>query len=145
MKNPWSQRNLFIKEYIPENSSIIDYGCGNKEILDFYRPKKYLGIDILEDADIVMDLNDPREITEKYDVGLILGLLEYLDNPDFTLDKIKYTANKFLILTCNSKKKKEWKKSFNKDQIEKIVKTHFKKVETFSINGYTLIKAEEPK
>lgn len=142
MKHSWSNRNLFLKPHIPDQISIIDFGCGNKEILDFCNPKNYTGIDIRDDADIVMDLNNPEIIQEKYDIGLILGLLEYLDNPSYTLKKIKHCANTFLILTCNSKKKKEWSQSFSCDQISGLVKEHFLETEIVLFNRYTLIIAK---
>ena len=45
MKNPWSDRWAFVKDYIPDNVSIVDVGCGNKESWDYIKPARYRGVD----------------------------------------------------------------------------------------------------
>lgn len=143
MKNPWSARNRFIKDFIPSNISIVDIGCGNKEILDFCRPTKYLGIDINNYADLYMDLNDPKPLNDRYDLGLVLGVLEYLNDPDYSLSKIKYYADKFLKVTCSAKIKVGWKTAFDKEKIQCLLKKHFTKVNCTTIDRYTVTFAEE--
>jgi len=145
MKNPWSERNAFLKSFIPDDISIVDIGCGNKEILDFCKPSKYLGIDILPDADLIMNLDFPFSLKEKYDLGLVLGVLEYLDDPDYTLSQIKDYADKFIFLTCAAKKKQEWKQSFNKEQFKNLIIKHFDIKDIITIQRYNLIIAETGK
>ena len=131
MKNVWSQRNTFVKDYIPENVSIVDFGCGNKEILDFCSPLEYLGVDLVDDADLKLDLNMPIELDKIFDVGLLLGVLEYVDNPDFTLSNIKKFAKKFIILSLAVRQKQEWKREFTEYSIDQLLKLHFDNVQHF--------------
>lgn len=138
MMNPWSNRNLFIKEHIPEDVSIVDFGCGNKEILNFCKPKKYLGIDIIDSADLKIDLNNNFVLDEKYDLGLLLGVLEYLKDPDFTLKNIKKFADRFIIVSLPVKKKNEWTQAFTEDSINILLKQHFSNLMHFKYGRYIL-------
>ena len=142
MKNVWSERNLFVKEYISENISIIDFGCGNKEILDFTSPNRYLGIDLTNEADLKLDLNNPIELNEHFDLGLLLGVLEYLKDPNQTLSNIKQYADKFIILSLAVKKKDEWTNAFNMESIDALMQKHFKNVKHFTHGRYILSTGE---
>jgi len=41
----WSSRNLILKEYNIENKEVIDFGCGDKSILNYLNFKSYIGFD----------------------------------------------------------------------------------------------------
>jgi hypothetical protein len=142
MKHVWYNRNEFVAEYIPANVSIVDFGCGNKEILDFCTPTKYLGIDICDQADLKFDLNIELTLNEKYDLGLALGLLEYVKDPNFTLSNIKKYVRKIIVLTLDVKKKNEWLQTFNQDQISSLMHTHFKNVLHYRHGNYILSTGE---
>lgn len=75
MKNSWSNRWAFVKDYIPTDVSIVDFGCGNKEALDYVKPTQYLGVDRLPGADLVADLDKPFALDDTFDVALLLGVL----------------------------------------------------------------------
>lgn len=136
----WTERNKWIKDSIPNDKSIIDWGCGNKDILRYINPPKYLGIDCISDADIIVDLNKEIPIiNEKYNVGLVLGLLEYLDNPQEFLNSIKSTADIFLILILSTKKKKaEWKSNFSVESFNNLIIPTWKKVSFERNRNYIL-------
>ena len=98
MKNPWSDRWAFVKNYIPDNTSIIDFGCGNKESLDYVYPTRYLGVDRLSCADLVADLDQNFVLHDKFDLALLLGVLEYVKDPEYTLNNIVGNADNFIVL-----------------------------------------------
>jgi len=141
-KNPWSDRFLFLEKYIPKNVSIIDFGCGNKQILDYCSPLYYTGVDIIESADIIADLNTPFKIRKKYDLGLILGVFEHLENPEYTLSNIYKSAESFIVLTSRAKMKKEWKHNFDKETIETLQKKYFTTVKSDLYPRYTVTLAK---
>ena len=132
----WTERNLWIKQYIPNSSSIIDWGCGNKDILRYITPKKYLGVDQTEFADIKANFNDQiPKIEEKFDLGLVLGVLEYLNNPKQFLTEIKPTADTFIILILSNRRKKpEWTNCFSNDDFINLTIPLWEKV-SFERNG----------
>lgn len=137
-KNPWSDRFLFLEKYIPNNMSIVDFGCGNKQILDYCSPIEYLGIDITDDADLKIDLNKPFDLDKNFNLGLILGLLEHIDDPEFTLQNCIRYADAFIVLTSSAKMKAEWKHSFDRSKIENLLKKYFETVECYSYPRYTV-------
>ena len=138
MKNPWSDRWSFVKSYIPPGSSIVDFGCGNKEVLDYCTPTKYLGIDQLPTADVVADLDQPLNLNDHYDLGLLLGVLEYTKNPNTVLENIVRYADRFIILTLPVKKKPEWARAFTKQTINELLNKHFKSVQHYEHGRYIL-------
>lgn len=142
MKHIWYNRNTFVADYIPANMSIVDFGCGNKEILDFCTPLRYFGIDVCEQADLCHDLNTELKLNETYDLGLALGLLEYVKDPDFTLSNIKKHVRKIIVLTLDVKKKNEWLQTFNQDQISSLMNRHFKNILHYRHGNYILSTGE---
>jgi len=129
MKNPWSDRWAFVKDYIPNNVSIIDFGCGNKESLDYTKPTRYLGVDRLPGADLVADLDSNFVIDEKFDVALLLGVLEYVNNPEHTLNNIVPCADHFVVLSLTAKKPKaEWQRAFTEQSIDQLLQKYFSNV-----------------
>lgn len=138
MKNPWSNRLKFIKEYVADNQTVIDFGCGNREILEYIHPKKYLGIDQVETADLVADLNQHIDIPDHYDIALILGVLEYLDNPDQTLLNIHECADKFIILTLPVKKKHNWQRTYADEDLDLVLTKYFKDVAHIQHGRYVI-------
>ena len=132
----WTERNTWIKQFIPQLASIIDWGCGNKDILRYITPRKYLGIDQTEFADINADFNlGIPKINDHYEVGLVLGVLEYLDDPKEFLELIKPTADTFIILVLSNKRKKEeWTNCFSSDDFTNLILPLWEKV-SFERNG----------
>mgnify|MGYP001137548894 CR=1 FL=1 len=138
----WEKRNVWVSTHIPLNSSILDIGCGNKSILKYVNCTDYLGLDKTEYADINTDLNNETvKIPKVYDIGLILGVLEYVDDPIEVISKYKNNANTWIILTKSCKKKEQhnWKHSFNVSFLEYICYKNFTNVTIItSYNGYLL-------
>lgn len=135
----WTERNIWVKNFIPDNSSVIDWGCGDKDILRYISPSKYIGIDINPKADIIADFNiKVPKLFSTYDIGLVLGVLEYLNDPEYFLRSIKPTANKFLILTLPSLIKPSWKQSFTDRQIESLLSKIWTNISTETDGQYLL-------
>jgi hypothetical protein len=138
MKNPWSNRWDFVKHHIPDNVSVVDFGCGNREVLDYISPSNYVGVDQCESADIVADLNQPLLIDKKFDIALLLGVLEYMQNPEFTLGNIAGSADCFVVLTLPVKKKSEWACAFTEHTIDQLLNKFFGNVQHHRHGRYIL-------
>ena len=134
-KNVWRVRNKEITKLIKGfNGSVLDLGCGDKDILNYFVPRKgvhitkYIGLDRVATADIVTDFN--KEIVplkDEYDLGLAIGLLEYLENPMEVLKAYKPFAKRWIILTHHSPKgtkglKQTWHHRFTPDDIVQFKK-----------------------
>ena len=138
MKNPWSNRWAFVKEYIPNNTSIVDFGCGNKESLDYITPTRYLGVDRLPNADLVADLDHPFFLNDKFDVALLLGVLEYVNDPEYTLTNIVPTANCFIVLSLAVKQKSNWQRAFTEHSITQLLGRYFQTIDNYRHGRYIL-------
>lgn len=112
-KTAWSGRNRKIAKLLHDSrfrGSILDLGCGDKDVLRYLRPKQqpteYLGLDRVPPADIIIDFNTQTYAPPKvYDLGLVLGVLEYLEDPWNFLEHYKQYANRWIILTSYSQRK----------------------------------------
>jgi len=138
MANPWSDRWSFVKTYIPDNISIIDFGCGNCEVLEHVRPSQYLGVDIVYSADIIADISTPLDFQQKFDLALVLGVLEYLENPDQALDNAVRAADNCVILTLPVKIKKEWRRAFTESSIDTLLHKFYSSVKHHRHGRYIL-------
>lgn len=136
----WTERNTWVKTFINDGVSIIDWGCGNKDILRYVKPLNYLGIDKDLPADIIANFNKEIPVIEtKYDVGLVLGVLEYLDNPEYFLKSIKHSADTFIVLClANRYKKEEWQNVFSAEDFNNLLIPLWKKVSFERKGNYIL-------
>lgn len=125
----WAKRNIYLKEFLSFDNTVVDFGCGDKSILNYYTFKEYIGLDKNNNADVIIDLNTAFTLPKVYDIGLVLGVLEYLDNPRNFLKNIQAYANTFIILIMpRNKPKKGWKQSFTKDHFSDLLKDIFTNV-----------------
>lgn len=98
MKPHWTRRNQLIGETLLDpNKTVLDLGCGAKDLLKYYTPTEYLGVDIVEVADLVVDLESDFVVPGNWDYVVNSGILEYLDNPDKYLQKISVFGNEYIF------------------------------------------------
>lgn len=138
MKNPWSNRLKFVKNHIPHNLSIIDFGCGNCEARDVVHAARYVGVDQLPGADIVADLDSDFFLEDQFDMALLLGVLEYVKDPDHTLSNIVRNADQFIVLSLAVNQKSEWQRAFTKSTIDQLLHKHFLNVQHYHYGSYIL-------
>lgn len=129
--NPrWSGRNQHISTFIPPQSSVLDLGCGAKDLLKYITPTKYAGVDYYTNtyADYTVDFNGEFEIPKfEWDYIVCSGLLEYLVNVDAFFNKIK-NESKFIIVTYWANAKAGINNPFVIDPIDNftnLFKSHF--------------------
>lgn len=103
---PWSGRNLKISSFIDDNSLVLDLGCGNKDLLKYIKPKKYIGIDLNDFSDFKINFNEKFVLPalETRDYIVCSGLLEYLYDLDYFFNAIK-DKSKIYIFTFWKKHK----------------------------------------
>ena len=98
LKNPhWSDRNKIIASMMEPNKSVIDLGCGAKILLNYYNPSKYLGVDGISSADLVVDLDSDFILPKGWDYVVNSGILEFVIRPDLYLEKIKTIGREYIF------------------------------------------------
>ena len=96
--NPhWEDRNKIIAEMMVPNRRVIDMGCGAKNLLKFYKPSEYLGVDGIPSADMIVDLNSNFTISGDWDYAVNSGILEFVVRPDLYLEKIKNLSSEYIF------------------------------------------------
>ena len=138
----WAARNILLNQFDLNSYTIVDFGCGDKSFLNYFKPKEYIGLDKNKTADIVIDfdIND-IPLNKEYDVGLVLGVLEYVKDTDLFLEKIKPFAKKFIIMSLQVKRPKYhhgWVSFFTKETFDVLVKKHFSKINYYDRNRYII-------
>jgi hypothetical protein len=97
---PWRFRNKTIAEkFLEPNKTVLDLGCGAKNLLQYYKPSKYLGIDGMPLGDIQLDLDKDFHLQIKpgWDYCVNSGILEYVDFPEKFLIKQKTLAKEYIF------------------------------------------------
>jgi cyclopropane fatty-acyl-phospholipid synthase-like methyltransferase len=94
----WTRRNKLIgEEILLPNKSVLDLGCGAKDLLKYYNPSKYLGVDIAETSDLIVNFDEEFELPGGWDYIVNSGILEYVDNLDRYLEKISKLGNEYVF------------------------------------------------
>ena len=131
VKDRWSERNSTVAEYIPAGSSILDLGCGDKDILNYVECSDYWGVDLCKYADQIHDFDDELLTWDrKWDIGLLLGVIYYPHHTDRFLSHYKQFADKWIVV-INPKTillKDQWNHCFNEDTMPPVLLRHFSKV-----------------
>jgi len=125
--NPhWEDRNKLIASMMIPNKSVIDLGCGTKNLLKFYTPCEYLGVDGIPSADLVLDLDSNFVLPGNWDYVVNSGILEFVVRPDLYLEKIKTVGNEYFFSWWRGPGRGQM--SF--DDLEKLISNNYKIIET---------------
>jgi hypothetical protein len=101
-KTTFTDRAIYVSNFIPKNSSVLDIGGGLGELNNYLNNAEYNSIDIEKwnDFTIKADLNNKKEfpkIKEKRDFVICLGIIEYIKDASFFLYKMKEYSNTMII------------------------------------------------
>ena len=98
LTNPsWTVRNQLIAAMIQPNQSVLDMGCGAKDLLNYYTPTRYLGVDGVATADVVMDLDGELALPAGWDYVINSGILEYLSDMPAYIEKVAALGRTFIF------------------------------------------------
>lgn len=100
LNNPyWRKRNEKIaNELMIPNRSVLDLGCGAKNLLNYYTPSQYFGVDGgAKEADMILDLDTDFVLPAGWDYVVNSGILEYLFDIDAYLKKIQHLGNEYIF------------------------------------------------
>lgn len=104
----WSDRTRIAAELIENNWSIIEFGAGNGVLGSFIAAEHiYLPTDLVKRRDEfeIVDLDFPLNLNRVFDVGISLGVLEYVNNVHFSLEELSRSVPNFIMTYCCAKYK----------------------------------------
>jgi hypothetical protein len=140
---PWSERNKVIGSYIDMNTNVLDLGCGHKDLLKYIKPKKYIGIDFNDQADIKINFNLEFSLPrDEWNFIVCSGLLEYLNDVPAFINKIKKTSNKYIITYWSKNeqlRKPNGLEKFSVSDFLDLINQHFIIIEKNSWNNHQIL------
>lgn len=96
----WPDRTKAISEIVPPEASVIELGGGMCNLKKFIPQNKYVSIDVEEWTDVTIkaDFNKGEfPETEKFDVVVCQGILEYIERPYDFLNMIHKYGRRLII------------------------------------------------
>ena len=147
--NPsWRQRNRAIAKIfkISKKDSILDLGCGSKDLLNYCKPKKYIGIDYNDIADIKINFNNEFTIPKyNWDFIVCSGLIEYLNNASYFLDQIKNNSETYVITYKFKLTHIENENKLTHAQFKEVLIKHFEITKTIDLKTNSIFICKDLK
>lgn len=121
----WEWRNQLIGNMLMPKKTVIDLGCGARNLLKYYEPAEYLGVDGIPSADLILDLDNDFKLPGHWDYAINSGILEFVIRPDLYLEKIKTIADEYIFSWWRGP---GWgRMQFN--QLESLISSNYKIIE----------------
>jgi hypothetical protein len=139
----WKERIQQMRKHIPIYAkTVMDLGCGKmwlRSMLNIH--VKYIGVDYVKRSKhtIVCDFNK-KEFPEKFvDVMFVSGCLEYINNPDWFVEKIAKHSSTCILSYCTlesfpnleERLQYHWKNNLTKEDLISLFSKYSMKNITF--------------
>lgn len=96
----WQDRAKAVASRIAPNSSVLDLGSGYNKLAEVIQAKLYVAVDAVAHVGgtVVADLNtEYPDLGQHFDYVVVQGLIEYLDQPEVFLQRIKKYGDNLII------------------------------------------------
>ena len=124
----WRWRAKRAAALIDPGSSVLDIGCGEMDLLPLLPPGcRYTGADVVKRTGetVVADLEAGEFPDGQYDTVVMLGVLEYLPNVRWVLDRARSAAPEMVLSYCTAmpgaslsmRQAKGWVNHFTEDDL----------------------------
>src|SRR5262249_32168343 len=127
----WDARAAMAAEWIPAGSRVLDVGCGAMALGSLLKPGcSYFPADLVErrPGAFVVDLNAGEFPSGSYDWASFLGVLEYVHNPAWPLERARAAAPNLLVTYCTHvggdlavRRGMGWVNELTRDQFERML------------------------
>lgn len=131
--NPvWSKRAALASTFIVPGSWVVDVGCGQMQLRD-YLPTgcRYTPADLTQWTEEVhsIDLDAGQFPPGTYDCAVILGVLEYLQQPQDVLQWAQSTCDRLVVSYCHptpvatvrNRRRKHWINGFSESEFRDLL------------------------
>lgn len=104
----WMNRTILASELIDPSWDVVEFGAGSAKLRNFLEDsQRYLPTDLVQrDPNFqIVNLNEPLKLESKFDVGIAMGVLEYVSDMEYTLNEIGKNLPNFITTYCAAKSK----------------------------------------
>ena len=138
-KPEWGERAKCAASLVPDNVSVLEIGVGTGVFRELVKGRTaFVGSDLqpLDAASIALDLDrDPLPDTH-FDYAVLLGVFEYLRQPEAAAEKICNTADHVIASYCSrradlerpavleSRRRRGWVNSFDRAEFIQLFSRH---------------------
>lgn len=105
LKAEWIDRARLASSHLRDVASVVDIGCGRMTIKSMLPANvKYQGLDVSprDETTIVVDLNEEILPSLAYEAALVLGVVEYLEDPAGFFARLPQFRKVVLSFNCYS-------------------------------------------
>lgn len=130
----WEERTLVASTLVDSDWDIVEFGAGNAHLKNIIgKSQRYLATDIvIRDSSFrLVNLDNQLILPSKFDAGIALGVLEYLNDIQYSLNQISANLPNFITTYCVVKSKFirfktlrkyiGWKNHLSKEEFEEII------------------------
>lgn len=156
--NDWDERTIIMSKYIPEHSSILEFGAA-RMVLKNYLPDNctYTPSDLVSRSrdTVVFNLNEDEISTfNYYDVVVFSGVLEYMIDVEKLIFELSFKTSKFIVSyapienysNLQNRKKNGWVNNYKIGDFIKIFESvGFKGEEVANWRGQRIIVFDKTK
>lgn len=122
----WRRRCALVARAIPEGVSVLDIGGGFGNLFRFLKNCRYLSLDTdaWTDHTIKADFNKGQfpDMHPKFQIIVCQGILEYIDEPEKFLEKIKKYGDTMLLTYRTGRTDPKQKNGFSFEELKNIIK-----------------------
>jgi len=141
----WGGRNIIIAEYIAQNSSVFDVGCGDQGLRGLLKDGcEYQPCDLVEKEGVLYcDFNSGiyPKISRRYDYVVLSGVLEYARRPAEVINRLIAHGGELIVSYATLNKSLSKLGRLSKGWINHL--TEYELIKLFESEGLTVRKVAE--
>ena len=138
-KRQWSERAKYAASLVPDNVSVLEIGVGTGAFRDLVKGRTmFVGSDLqpLDTASIALDLDRNPLPDTRFDYAVLLGVFEYLHQPEPAAKKICNSADHVIGSYCcrpadlepqavlESRRRRGWVNGFDRTEFIQLFSRH---------------------
>jgi len=104
----WVNRTILASDLIDPAWDVVEFGAGNANLKNFLKDsQRYLPTDLVkrDPSFQIVNLDEPLNLASNFDVGIAMGVLEYVSEVESTLNEIAKNLPNFITTYCAAKSK----------------------------------------
>jgi Methyltransferase domain len=135
----WKERIHYMAQFITENASVMDIGCGKMWLKELLRANTYIPVDYVSrgDGTIVCDLNKKEFPSLQAQIMFVSGCLEYIRDHEWFAARAADACARCIVSYCTLDEYSNLQQRRNAAWVSDLKETEI--VDLFTRNGFALV------